>query len=715
MSLNFCESCGVRQVNDVREQLELLIVKKERQNSKRCGICNVTLPHQSSETEDGDHTGHVVEVVTTAKIQVDEPAENDQRTPTDNKLVDTEFANNYTCNRSDDDHTDTNQTAEVDTIEKITVEETPDENDQRTSTDNELIASELANESSTNQKLVDSELANKSSTNQEPVDSELANDSSTNQEPVDSELANESSSDNDLVDREFANEYAIAIPYSSSADPELALDGLDPSAQELIVMSSNPCRPFMCTICGTDVSRIYNILIHLRMKHKLTREVPENPYSCVYCSERFACSTHLQKHLPLHVSQGEKFFKCKHCSATLKTLKNYKSHLQKVHGSITCARNNVACTFCGVRLNSRSEVESHAFAHHVSAYGYTCMFCGDKVEDKEAYDQHMQKFHIFAKTFCCQLCGFLSDSQKELSEHMKAKHVKEDSLGSSVTATAVTTQAPEDVVKVISVDTQQAKNTTERYGPEPMETDDSGSECYKCNKCTMTCSDMKDLLRHQAEATHTNMNKQKAPAHPDSVMKVDNVSVPNTVQTMNKMTKTSGISILQQALDGIAAYGSKASSDKSPPPPKKQKIQQDAENVPFITIKQEPMESYDTSVLPLTTETLASTSKTGLSYAESSSGDDGETAVDISWQPLHIDKTSEDFNYRLSCVKCKFRCMDSKEMDYHFTTHHGPNGAAQNAYRRKLSSVKSTKPCVRAKPTNKPNTVASRFKQMTYM
>ena len=179
---------------------------------------------------------------------------------------------------------------------------------------------------------------------------------------------------------------------------------------------------------------------------------------------------------------------------------------------------------------------------------YECQDCSFQCLDSEGMKHHMISSHREDGTserttrestsarnetilYKCAACNFTSPDFADVDRHARSVHLSK-------------------------------RHTTPSECTDPSDaSNDSGRGSYKCNKCSYACSDTKYLQIHKA----SHISVRTSPTNPVSLIEVArDVSVPHSVQTVYKTTKKSGISILPQALAGIAKHGSQASTAKSP-------------------------------------------------------------------------------------------------------------------------------------------------------
>ena len=355
-SLNFCKSCGMKQVKDVKEELEQLFAKNRSYDSAQCGICNAALPHQNSNTAPPSQN-----VVAT------ESSENGQ----DGVMYDEPDQVLTVC--TDVQEGQVEQDEEEDSIP--CVERLPDDNERRTIS---------------------------------------------------------------VITSDIKKHYV---------DPGMVLKGLDSRVLEMIESSKDLSKPFKCKICHIGCAKIFNFLKHLHIKHQMNY-LQEKPYSCEYCGEQFTCFTKVQKHLETHAEEGSKFFHCKLCNSTLKTIYGYRRHVRLIHNE----ERNFPCGYCGKKFRDKAELTGHEAIHtdkrphkcdqcprafrlpnrlrahqriHQGIKPFTCEYCGHKLRDKNALSGHVKKFHTGVKKLCCRDCDFKTNWKKELWSHVKTVHGKE--------------------------------------------------------------------------------------------------------------------------------------------------------------------------------------------------------------------------------------------------------------------------------------------------
>ncbi|WAR29284.1 ZN271-like protein, partial [Mya arenaria] len=147
-------------------------------------------------------------------------------------------------------------------------------------------------------------------------------------------------------------------------------------------------RPCTCEVCGTKLSRNYDLKRHMKF------QTGEKPFMCEICDAAFSQKSDLKKHTRIHT--GEKPYSCGICNTAFSQkviLKNTYEYTQDIsHSSVGY-----------VTLSSLRKVPS-------ASHGFT--------ERKTSMYRHM-KFQTGEKPFMCEICDAAFSQKGPLQTHIR--------------------------------------------------------------------------------------------------------------------------------------------------------------------------------------------------------------------------------------------------------------------------------------------------------
>ncbi|KAA8594413.1 hypothetical protein FQN60_011548 [Etheostoma spectabile] len=111
-----------------------------------------------------------------------------------------------------------------------------------------------------------------------------------------------------------------------------------------------PSLPYSCTFCSRRYAHQCQLRIHERV------HTGEKPYQCVQCGKRFGQVCSLKRHQMVHT--GEKPFSCPHCGKQFSTSTNLK-----VHQSVHTGEKRFHCSKCGKNFSFLSNLIRHQALH----------------------------------------------------------------------------------------------------------------------------------------------------------------------------------------------------------------------------------------------------------------------------------------------------------------------------------------------------------------
>lgn len=165
-------------------------------------------------------------------------------------------------------------------------------------------------------------------------------------------------------------------------------------------------KKFCCEICGTRMSLLQNLRVHMRIHSG------ERPFPCLYegCDRRFSGSSERKIHMRAH--SGEKPFKCEQCPMAFHNKNHFNMHLRTRHSDYR----PFLCAECGQSFKISDIYKKHLLTH-TDIRQYHCDICGRSFRQRSAYQVHVN-IHTDNRPFKCCQCdrGFHSSAARRSHE-----------------------------------------------------------------------------------------------------------------------------------------------------------------------------------------------------------------------------------------------------------------------------------------------------------
>ncbi|XP_012945152.1 zinc finger protein 271-like [Aplysia californica] len=259
-------------------------------------------------------------------------------------------------------------------------------------------------------------------------------------------------------------------------------------------------KPFICEVCGSAYSRIYDLKRHHFVAHvknkdekktvkqrvKKTRE--EGNFPCEYCGKVFRFRDRLQYHVGVHT--GEKSYKCDICHKTFCYSSSLSFHKRKHRETKVKEKPKVrvTCEYCHKVFCSKQVLASH-IKYHTGENLHTCEICNKSFVYRGSYVLHKRshagerpyecdvchqrflrpyslrchyRIHTGEKPYPCQICGQRFRQQGDRNSHQKrhATQAAKASNNVSSNTAAVQTQVEAQVPATIQMQVHQQDNET---------------------------------------------------------------------------------------------------------------------------------------------------------------------------------------------------------------------------------------------------------------
>ena len=149
---------------------------------------------------------------------------------------------------------------------------------------------------------------------------------------------------------------------------------------------------YQCEICGKEgFINAVTLQNHVRTKHSADR-----PFSCEYCTSKYATAMSLSGHRARKHgvnSKGEvvpkKMYPCDHCGKLLTSKMKLQAHIEVIHEG----RRDYKCRFCDKTFTSKSNLQIHEGSLHTGVLPYRCDFCQKMFARRNQLSSHKQSQH----------------------------------------------------------------------------------------------------------------------------------------------------------------------------------------------------------------------------------------------------------------------------------------------------------------------------------
>ncbi|KAG8237965.1 hypothetical protein J437_LFUL019048 [Ladona fulva] len=223
-----------------------------------------------------------------------------------------------------------------------------------------------------------------------------------------------------------------------------------------------------CQICGREISRKCNLLLHLRT-HSLVKK-----FKCHLCPKKYHRSFHLYTHIrSIHLKQRP--HECGICQRSFSCRRNLVVHL-----SLHSDERPYACSFCYKKFKTQNVKRLHEIRVHNMI----------KPQKVNIIVDEKNLFHEFSDCFRCGKCYRLFKSAKRLE-----RHVEKYSFGCKSKVEAIFKGKCENYVRVMSSSAPESPKTSEGVNK------DAEFCCDKCDSCFRSRIALKTHLKQTHSAT----------------------------------------------------------------------------------------------------------------------------------------------------------------------------------------------------------------------
>uniref|UniRef100_A0A182Y139 C2H2-type domain-containing protein n=1 Tax=Anopheles stephensi TaxID=30069 RepID=A0A182Y139_ANOST len=153
------------------------------------------------------------------------------------------------------------------------------------------------------------------------------------------------------------------------------------------------------------------------LKHRISlevhleRHVGITHFQCTYCTSSFHTKTEMQNHIAaIHISEDRA--ECEQCGAVFTSNKLLKQHIE----SHNTAR-NYQCVECKRSFKTQHQLNRHFKVH--SDVRYQCEHCEVSYTRRDKLRMHVEKAHKIQTYFVCDICLRSFDNDEALQQHLQ--------------------------------------------------------------------------------------------------------------------------------------------------------------------------------------------------------------------------------------------------------------------------------------------------------
>uniref|UniRef100_A0A182RMI0 C2H2-type domain-containing protein n=1 Tax=Anopheles funestus TaxID=62324 RepID=A0A182RMI0_ANOFN len=171
-------------------------------------------------------------------------------------------------------------------------------------------------------------------------------------------------------------------------------------------------QQFHCEKCPYKTMFTVAHTIHVK-KHEQNEGKVGYVCNNSYCLQMFDTPEELKQHKK---SNPHKEYVCEICGNVLKHRISLEVHLER-HVGIT----HFQCTYCSSSFHTKTELQNHIAAIHISEDRAECQTCGAVFTSNKLLKQHTDS-HVTERNFHCVECKRSFKTQHHLNRHFKAVH-----------------------------------------------------------------------------------------------------------------------------------------------------------------------------------------------------------------------------------------------------------------------------------------------------
>lgn len=139
-----------------------------------------------------------------------------------------------------------------------------------------------------------------------------------------------------------------------------------------------------CSICGQILANESSLNSHMNSRHKDASQ--KQKFECPHCEKFFFKKTNLEIHIPTHLPESERPFKC-FCGRGFCSRDKLNRHkLEHTDPNKLLS----VCNVCGKSMKSKQSLKVH-MRIHTGEQPYECNFCKKRFADRGNYRVHMKQ------------------------------------------------------------------------------------------------------------------------------------------------------------------------------------------------------------------------------------------------------------------------------------------------------------------------------------
>ncbi|XP_058055191.1 gastrula zinc finger protein XlCGF57.1-like [Anopheles bellator] len=178
-------------------------------------------------------------------------------------------------------------------------------------------------------------------------------------------------------------------------------------------------KPAVCTICGKEFIKWFNLKMHIRNKH-MNEQQQRFPCDFPGCNLTYTTVANMRKHRKTHdpnnhVNRGTLKYICEQCGKSYTTFGALKAHTYSHTGNLP-----FSCTMCDRKFVNADKLRIHMMRHQ-GIKNFECPHCGIKKTTKTELRTHIN-YHTKERKIPCSTCGLAFASSGNLARHVRIVH-----------------------------------------------------------------------------------------------------------------------------------------------------------------------------------------------------------------------------------------------------------------------------------------------------